>query len=163
MFGVVQYMPQGDFSVPDVTTLNVLEATPLEAWEALMSDPLAILVDVRTAAEWSYIGLPVLDSIGKDVLKVEWMQFPQMTCNENFASELLSQLGDKNPSAIYFLCRSGVRSHHAAKCVLANNAEIGRDVRCFNVLEGFEGDQDDQKHRGTINGWKVRGLPWCQT
>lgn len=147
----------------DATILNVQEASPLEAWEALKSDPSVVLVDVRTTAEWTYIGLPVLDSIGKDVLKVEWMQFPQMTCNENFAIELLSQLGDKNPSAIYFLCRSGVRSHHAARYVLANNAESDRDVQCFNVLEGFEGDQDDHKHRGTINGWKVRGLPWCQT
>lgn len=63
----------------DTMTVDVLKATPLEAWEALKSDKNAVLVDVRTIAEWDYVGLPNLDSIGKEVLKVEWIEFPEMT------------------------------------------------------------------------------------
>lgn len=141
---------------------TVLEATPQETWEALISNPTAILVDVRTIAEWDYIGLPVLDALGKEVLKVEWLEFPEMTRNEHFAEELLSQLGAEDPSAIYFLCRSGVRSLYAAKALLSKIADSNRNIKCVNVLEGFEGDHDEHKHRGKINGWKVRGLPWSQ-
>ena len=141
---------------------TVLEATPQETWEALKSNPTAILVDVRTIAEWDYIGLPVLDALGKEVLKVEWLEFPEMTRNEHFAEELLSQLGEEDPSAIYFLCRSGVRSLYAAKALLSKIADSNRNIKCVNVLEGFEGNHDEHKHRGTINGWKVRGLPWSQ-
>lgn len=147
----------------EATTVDVLKATPQEAWEALNTDPSTILVDVRTIAEWDYIGLPVLDSIGKEVLKVEWIEFPEMTRNEHFADELLSQLGDQDPSAIFFICRSGVRSFNAAKCLLMRIAGSDRNIKCFNVLEGFEGDLDGNKHRGTVNGWKVRGLPWRQS
>lgn len=147
----------------EAATVDVLKATPQEAWEALKSDPSAVMVDVRTIAEWDYVGLPVLDSIGKEVLKVEWIEFPDMTRNTHFADELLSQLGDTDPSAIYFICRSGVRSLSAAKCLLMRIAGSDRNIKCFNVLEGFEGDHDEFKHRGTVNGWKVRGLPWCQS
>ena len=141
---------------------TVLEATPQETWEALKSDPASVLVDVRTIAEWVYIGLPVLDSLSKEILKVEWMEFPEMTRNDHFAEELLAQFGPEDPSAIYFICRSGVRSKSAAKCLLSKIAGSGRNIKCYNVLEGFEGNHDQHKHRGTIGGWKVRGLPWCQ-
>ena len=150
------------FSVSDALNSTVLEATPQETWEALKSDPSTVLVDVRTIAEGDYIGLPVLDSLGKEVLKVEWMEFPEMTRNDDFAEELLSQFGDEDPSAVYFLCRSGRRSENAAKCLLSKIAGSDRNIKCVNVVEGFEGDHDEHKHRGTVNGWKVRGLPWCQ-
>jgi len=148
--------------VSNAVNSTVLEATPQETWEALKSNSTAVLVDVRTIAEWGYIGLPVLDALGKEVLKVEWLEFPGMTRNEHFAEELLSQLGAEDPSAIYFLCRSGVRSLYAAKALLTKIEGSNRNIKCINVLEGFEGDHDEYKHRGTINGWKVRGLPWSQ-
>ena len=47
------------------------DVTPAEAWEALSDDPAAVLVDVRTAAEWAYVGLPDLRSLDKDVVLVE--------------------------------------------------------------------------------------------
>ena len=146
----------------DALNLVTLEATPQETWEALKSDPSTILVDIRTIAEWDYTGVPVLDSIGKEVLKVEWLEYPEMTLNDHFVEELLSQVGDQDPSAIYLLCRSGVRSHHAAKRLMSDSKSSGRDIKYINVLEGFEGDHNENKHRGTIGGWKVRGLPWGQ-
>jgi len=148
--------------VSDYLDLEVQEVNPQEAWDALESDPSTVLVDVRTIAEWDYVGLPVLESIGKEALKVEWMEFPEMTRNDQFADELLSQLGPEDPSTIFFICRSGRRSYNAAKCLLAAIAGSDRFIHCVNVKEGFEGDHDEHKHRATVNGWKVRGLPWCQ-
>ena len=34
---------------------------------------------------------------------------------------------------------------------------------CFNVADGFEGNLDQTRHRGTSGGWKASGLPWVQT
>lgn len=146
----------------DSKEFDIPEANPAQAWDALAADPSAVLVDVRTIAEWDYVGEPVLDAIGKEMLKVEWMEFPEMTRNDFFADELLSQFGDTDPSTVYFICRSGRRSKVAAECLLAKLAGTGREIACVNVSEGFEGDHDADNHRGKINGWKVRGLPWKQ-
>ena len=35
------------------------------AWDDLGQSPEATLVDVRTKAEWAYVGIPVLTSLGK--------------------------------------------------------------------------------------------------
>lgn len=149
-------------SLSNGVNLKVHEANPQETWDALNSNPSAILVDVRTIAEWDYVGVPVLDSVNKEMLKVEWQEFPEMTLNEEFADEVLAQLGATDPSEIYFICRSGQRSHFAAKSLLEKLDGSGRIIRCYNVTEGFEGNRDENSRRGTINGWKVRGLPWDQ-
>lgn len=146
----------------DLQNQNVPAVSPQDAWDALKSDSSAILVDVRTIAEWDYIGMPVLEPLGKEVIKVEWMEFPEMTRNEHFAAELLAQFEGGDPSSIYFICRSGVRSLYAARCILAALVGTGRSIECVNVTGGFEGDHDENKHRGNINGWKVSGLPWRQ-
>jgi rhodanese-related sulfurtransferase len=57
---------------------------------------------------------------------------------------------------VYFICRSGVRSRHAAEAATA--AGLGP---AYNVLDGFEGQLDRERHRG-IGGWKADGLPWVQ-
>ncbi|MEL6481227.1 MAG: rhodanese-like domain-containing protein, partial [Pseudomonadota bacterium] len=41
-----------------ITTTKVSEMGPAEAWEMLASNPSARMVDVRTKAEWSFVGLP---------------------------------------------------------------------------------------------------------
>jgi hypothetical protein len=33
----------------------------------------------------------------------------------------------------------------------------------INVLDGFEGQLDDNYHRGTSGGWRFHGLPWFQS
>lgn len=139
--------------------IYVSEATPTETWEKLQSDPNAVLVDVRTAAELSFVGLPDLSSIGKRVVPVEWVKFPEMARNESFVEQLFDNFGDEIPSTIFFLCRSGFRSMAAAELVLGS----GYDIACVNVLEGFEGDKDALHHRGSVNGWKKHGLPWHQS
>lgn len=130
------------------------DVTPSEAYAAVTESEDAVLVDVRTRAEWSYVGVPRLDS-QREVLLVEWQQYPDGALNDSFVDELKAAgVGEGTP--VYFLCRSGVRSIAAAEAATA--AGLGP---AYNVLEGFEGPHDAEGHR-TVAGWKVAGLPWKQ-
>ena len=145
----------GDLAVSDVL--------PHDVWEQLKSEPNTALVDVRTQAEWAFVGLPDLHSLEKDVILVEWLTYPAMSVHRNFADELFLKFGDRIPDSIFFICRSGVRSLSAANEVADFARGSGHTTRCYNVAEGFEGDLDAERHRGSLNGWKKRGLPWRQT
>jgi rhodanese-related sulfurtransferase len=134
---------------------------PNEAWALLKSDPKAQIVDVRTAAEWAFVGVPDLSALARKAILVEWQVYPDMGKNPAFeqtAAERLSAAGSAAASPILFLCRSGARSRAAAIAMTAKGF-----TRCFNVAGGFEGDVDADRHRGNMNGWKASGLPWVQT
>ena len=121
--------------------------TPQEAYELLQLAPGAKLVDVRTRAEWDWVGrIP-------GAVEIEWNQYPGGVRNPNFLAELKRQVDHE--SLVFFVCRSGVRSDGAAR--LATENGFGH---CFNVLEGFEGDKDANGQRGRIGGWRHAGLPW---
>jgi rhodanese-related sulfurtransferase len=131
------------------------DVVPSEAYVALQADVDAVLVDVRTSAEWSYVGMPDLTQIGKRVIPLEWQRFPDGALNGSFVEQLReSGVGEGAP--IYFLCRSGVRSAAAAKAATA--AGLGP---AYNVSDGFEGQLDLEGHRAAT-GWKAAGLPWRQ-
>ncbi len=132
------------------------DVTPQDAYAAVRDDPHALLVDVRTAAEWSYVGTPDLSDAGKRAVLVEWQRYPSGEVNERFVEDLRSAADVGEGTPLYFLCRSGVRSKAAAAAVTA--AGLGP---AYNILEGFEGPHDDEGHR-TVAGWKVAGLPWRQ-
>ena len=134
------------------------DITPLEAWKLLSDNPNAVLVDVRTDAEWRFVGVPDLSSLGRDVVFIEW-NTTNGTYNENFADDLRGSV----PSAqgegerpVIFLCRSGNRSIGAAE--VATEAGI---TPAYNVLDGFEGHLNASGHRGET-GWRAIGLPWKQ-
>ena len=141
---------------------SVAENVPvLVAWKRLAEIPSAVLIDVRTRAEWSYVGVPDLQSIGKETLLVEWQGFPDGRLNAGFAGELagrLEALGVERTTELYFICRSGARSQLAAQAMLKAGF-----TRCFNVAEGFEGPLDGARHRGVAAGWKAQALPWVQS
>ena len=139
------------------------EVDPNEAWRILSDVETARLVDVRTRAEWSFVGIPELGETGSKPLFVEWSSFPDMSVNTAFAEEVEKALGPEGSGPILFLCRSGVRSLHAAHAVTEHYARKGVEVTCLNVAEGFEGDVDAMGHRGHQNGWKARGLAWRQS
>ena len=120
-------------------------------WDGLTSGPRSQLVDVRTRAEWTYVGIPDLGPIGKRAVLVEWQTFPDQTVDARF------ELGVQPDDDLYFICRSGSRSLAAARAM----AEAGYRA-CHNVAGGFEGPLDDLRHRGTLGGWKASGLPWLQ-
>lgn len=136
---------------------------PNAVWSALLSEETSILVDVRTRAEWSFVGLVDLSEMGKEAILIEWAAYPQMNHNDNFAPSLLARIEDQDPEAIYFLCRSGVRSVAAARMMQDIFSQQGKAIRCVNVAEGFEGDLDSKAQRGNTNGWKHRGLAWRQS
>lgn len=131
------------------------DVTPQEAYAALAADEDAVLVDVRTTAEWNYVGLPDLGVLGKRVVCVEWQSFPEGAVNGDFVDQL-QDAGLPDGAPIYFLCRSGVRSVAAAHAATA--AGLGP---AYNVLDGFEGPHDEEGHR-TVSGWKNADLPWRQ-
>ncbi len=142
---------------------RVGEVTPDEAWRLLAADTAAVLIDVRTRAEWGFVGVPDLEEAGQRPLFVEWARFPDMSQNPRFAEEVMEALGAPPQGPLLFLCRSGVRSLGAAHAIAAHLAPDGESVDCLNVAEGFEGDVDSNGHRGNINGWKSRGLAWRQS
>ena len=136
---------------------DVADATVEETWDALRRDPAAELVDVRTDAEWAYVGLPDLTAAGKTVHRIAWQIFPTMTVNPRFLDEL-AEAGLKPSNSLYFLCRSGARSLAAARAAVAAGYP-----RAFNVADGFEGPLDEAGHRRTRAGWIAAGLPWKQS
>ena len=127
-----------------------------EAWRQLGDQPSAVLVDVRTAEEWNFVGAPDLSGIGKQTVCVSWQTLPKMDLNPAFVEEVRAQASDNNASLL-FLCRSGVRSKAAAIAMTAAGYS-----KCYNVAGGFEGDLDGDRHRGITGGWKAAGLPWIQ-
>ncbi len=129
------------------------DLTPQQAWKALAEDPAAVLVDVRTRPEWTFVGVPDLSEVGRSVVTVQWSTYPGGH-NDAFLQELAAV---PHEAPVLFLCRSGVRSAAAADAARAAGWE-----RTYNVLEGFEGDLDEDGHRGA-RGWRASGLPWRQT
>ncbi|GMV54197.1 MAG: hypothetical protein AMXMBFR6_00020 [Betaproteobacteria bacterium] len=124
--------------------------TPKEAWELWQGLPETRLVDVRTQAEWDYVGrIP-------GAIQIEWQTYPGNQRNPNFLAQLKHQVDPE--SLVLFICRSGGRSGAAA----ATAAAAGF-TNCHNVLEGFEGDRDAFGRRNTVGGWRAAGLPWEQS
>lgn len=132
-----------------------------EAYSILERDKTAVLVDVRTQAEWTYVGVPNLSGLGKQTLLIEWQAYPSMKVDADFATRLdhaLHESGGGADAPLLFLCRSGARSRAAAVAM----TKAGH-ARCFNIAGGFEGPLDDKQQRGAVDGWKAQGLPWSQS
>ncbi|MGV0850657.1 rhodanese-like domain-containing protein [Mycolicibacterium phlei] len=132
------------------------DITPEEAWRLLTDNPDAVLVDCRTDAEWRFVGVPDLSSLQREVLFIEWNRVDG-TRNDSFVEELKAAGVTPGNRPVVFLCRSGNRSIGAAEA--ATEAGI---TPAYNVLDGFEGNLDENNHRGKT-GWKAAGLPWKQS
>ena len=131
-----------------------------DVWDRLRDNPSAMLIDVRTPAEWALVGRPDLSSMNKSVVFVEWVQMSNQAIGTQFLETLsgtLNQSGFGQDAELFFICRSGVRSKQAAMAFSAHGYNA-----CFNVADGFEGRLDDNQHRGRMAGWKVANLPWIQ-
>ena len=136
------------------------DVTGKEAWDALAKDARSQLIDVRTEAEWNFVGVPDLSELGRAALLCEWQRYPGSMQNPEFLKQVASALaeaGYAKGAPLFFLCRSGARSRAAA--IAATAAGYGP---CFNLRDGFEGALDTERHRGAAAGWKAEGLPWVQ-
>jgi len=129
------------------------DITPAEAHERLKANATAVLVDVRTQPEWTFVGVPKVDRL----VRLSWQVYPTMDVNARFVDEVRA-LGLAADAEIICLCRSGARSASAATALA--NAGFNN---CWNVASGFEGDKDGAGHRALVNGWKAAGLPWVQS
>ncbi len=123
------------------------DLTPTEAHDLLTNSENAVLVDCRTRAEWTFVGVPIFER----TRFVEWTRYPDGSHNENFVRDVAGGLGPDQPVVV--ICRSGGRSAAGAAALTeAGFAEV------YNVLDGFEGDPDSDGHRS--GGWRGAGLPW---
>jgi len=128
--------------------------TPQEAHALLTQDRAVKLIDVRTNAERDWVGRVAIDESQHGA--VQWTTYPGGAPNPDFLAQLAAQAGPAGTDTVLlFLCRSGVRSRHAAKLA----AEHGYG-HCYDILEGFEGDKDAHGHRKQVGGWCKAGLPW---
>ena len=125
--------------------------TPTEAYALLQQNPSVKLVDVRTQAERDWVGSAVLPQAQHAA--IEWNRYPGGVRNESFIEQLQEVAGPDD--VLLFLCRSGVRSRHAATLATEHGF-----AHSFDILEGFEGDKDANGHRKSLGGWCKAGLPW---
>jgi len=132
------------------------DVLPGEAWKTLSQDTDAMLVDVRTNAEWAFSGVPHLQAVAKEPVLVSWRLYPDFVANPQFASQVASRIPQKD-APIFFLCKTGGRSREAAEAMTAQGY-----TQCYNIRFGFEGDANEQGQRGRVNGWKAEQLPWVQ-
>lgn len=132
------------------------DITAEQAWTMLSDNPEAMLVDVRTEAEWRFVGVPDLSAVGRQVVCIEWNHLDGSR-NAGFIDDLRASGIGAGDRPVVFLCRSGSRSISSAEAATAAGI-----TPSYNVLEGFEGLPDEHGHRGTT-GWKAAGLPWVQS
>jgi rhodanese-related sulfurtransferase len=137
------------------------DLAPQQAWDLLAQEAAAVLVDVRSPAEWAFVGVPDLSGLKKKPVLAAWQIYnpaakPPMVPNAAFADAVEAAQRDKS-APVVFLCRSGVRSKAAAIAMAKRGFQ-----RCYNLAGGFEGPHDDALHRGRVSGWKAAGLPWTQ-
>jgi len=129
------------------------DVLPGEAHERLQSNENAYLIDVRTDAEWAFVGVPAVERL----VRIPWQFFPTMERNARFVDQV-AEAGVPQDAEVFLICRSGQRSAAAAAAL----TEAGFQ-NCYNVAQGFEGDKDGAGHRGGVGGWKHEGLPWIQS
>jgi len=124
--------------------------TPQQSWDLMQSNSSAVMIDVRTKMEHVFVGKPL------EAIHVPWKEAPEWRLNSTFIQQVEQIVMDKT-TPVLLLCRSGMRSLEAA-----NALEVAGFTHLINVLEGFEGDLDENHHRGNLNGWRYSQLPWEQ-
>ena len=128
---------------------------PRMAVERMNKNPEAVLIDVRTRAVHKYVGFPV------NSILIPWFDEPDLESDPDafYASVIaeLSNRSDAMDTELILICRSGFRSNEALKCLQS------KGFTCVShVASGFEGDLDENDHRGNLNGWRNDGMPWSQ-
>ena len=135
---------------------NIKNISSRKCFEKLSIEVNSQLIDVRTKPEWIYVGVPDLSSINKKVIFVSWQVYPEMGTNKFFENQILES-NIKKDNNLYFICRSGNRSNNAAEFLTSRGFS-----NCFNVIDGFEGKQNHERQRASIDGWQFNNLPWKQ-
>ncbi|HEY5801484.1 MAG TPA: rhodanese-like domain-containing protein [Burkholderiaceae bacterium] len=125
--------------------------TPAEAYTLLQANPKVKLIDVRTNAERDWVGRAAVPA--EQHAGIEWNVYPAGSQNPGFIEQLKQVAAPDD--VLLFLCRSGVRSRAAAALATQHGY-----AQSYDILEGFEGNKDENGHRKTVGGWCKAGLPW---
>ena len=128
---------------------------PKMAVERMNENPEAVLIDVRTRAEHKYVGFP------DNSILIPWFDEPDLESDQDaFYESVIDALSDRSDAMdteLILICRSGFRSNEALKCLQSKGF-----TSVSHVASGFEGDLDENDHRGNLNGWRNDGMPWSQ-
>ena len=135
--------------------MNIKLINPKDAFEMLKSQKNSFLVDVRTNEEFNFVGTVDASAFENRMLLNPWQTLPQMQLNPDFANILASKIPTN--TTLFFLCKTGGRSGQSAEFALSMGYQ-----NCFNIVNGFEGDLNQDAQRGKVNGWKASNLPWRQ-
>jgi rhodanese-related sulfurtransferase len=137
---------------------EVKSITPKQAMQLITDEPKSLLIDVRSHMEFLFIGHPV------GAIHIPWIDEPDWEVNPHFLRDVrqlllggLAETGGGSQVPVILICRSGKRSFEAGELLVKEGFK-----NVYNVLEGFEGELDDQHHRSTLGGWRYEGLPWEQ-
>ncbi|MEW9922438.1 rhodanese-like domain-containing protein [Marimonas sp. MJW-29] len=141
-----------------------LYLTAQEASAFLAQNEDAVLIDIRTRAEVSFVGIAAeADKNIPYMVMDEFWEFDadkgtyKMAVNSNFDREIagfIQERGLSKESPIILMCRSGSRSARAADLL----GQLGY-TSVYSVVDGFEGDKDPDGVR-SVNGWKNSKLAW---
>jgi rhodanese-related sulfurtransferase len=131
--------------------MTVKSISPQTAWQRCQENPRTLLIDVRSSMEFLFVGHP------KTALNIAWIDEPDWDINPHFAAEIAHACQNDKTRELILICRSGVRSLEAGNYLLRQGFSC-----IYNVLEGFEGELDDQHQRSTVGGWRFHQLPWEQ-
>lgn len=142
--------------------MSVTQISARDAFELLQKDKNSVLVDVRTFEEFNFVGFVSPSLFNNRLILLPWQLYPEMNENPDFVTALQESLekifnDNAKQHSIVFMCRSGARSNAAAHYAV----NLGYQ-NCYNLTSGFEGEPDEEGHRGRINGWKADNLPWRQ-
>jgi rhodanese-related sulfurtransferase len=152
------HFPVSDGGIAPVTKPQVKPLTSEQAWQLVQDDPRAVLIDVRSNMEFLFIGHP------KGAINIPWIDEPDWKINPHFAVEVRKVIlggiachDDAGCAPVVLICRSGKRSLDAGEVLLKDGF-----TEVYNVVDGFEGELDEEHHRSTLGGWRFHGLPWEQ-
>lgn len=137
---------------------ELVDLHPKAAYAYLQENPYSILVDIRSSMEYLFVGHPV------GSVHIPWIDEPEWEVNPEFVVQVQRLLEGRfkdidlyKEASIILICRSGKRSLEAGAALLAKGFK-----QVLHVDEGFEGERDENHHRGTLGGWRFHGLPWEQ-
>lgn len=139
-----------------------------ETYEMMKKDPKVILVDVRTPAEWQFVGYTKMAQImvpsvffKYDAIDDKKPRYRDIM-NPNFISEFeeaAAKIGADEDTTYVIMCRSGAtRAQPAAKALWQYGYK-----NVYIMTDGFEGGKlkdGDRKGYRLKAGWKYNGYPW---
>lgn len=160
--GIARNLTALSLAIATTASYAYQDVTPYDADNMVLNSDNVYIVDVRTDAEWRWVGHPGSNNLeegphldGK-VVNISYKIFKKdsFITNPSFISDMEDIFPNKGDVTLITMCRSGKRSVAAALAL-----EAAGYTNVANMLTGFEGDKDAYGYR-TVNGWKVDGLSY---